>query len=186
MGTKVYIVWYTQEDEDGIAGVFSTSEKADEYISHSAAYHNRMRKEEYLIDGEEPDMRLKRYAVTFLIEKGRDPVRGDTIVYCIGVCGKDSIPINAVRYGFLRREFIVYAFTNEEAIELAKKKFAYVEEHRENFLYLGKKCRFRYTDKLKLYEYVDSYPEYDIDSGAIIMPHGALEFIGPTSFEEMS
>lgn len=177
MEKKVFVVWNTSYEEDGIAGIFSTHEKAEEYMSHSLNYNNDMHVDEYILDEEKPDQEGKVYEVSMYADN-------DITVHCLGRCGENSVCFNTVMYGQSCKEFRVFSVSSQEAIEIAKKKAEFVDEHRIAYRYLGVLCKFRFKNAI-IVEGFDPfglqkrYPTYDIDSGSIILSNDSMVFLGP-------
>ena len=177
MEKKVFVVWNTSYEEDGIAGIFSTPEKAEEYMSHSLNYCNDMHVDEYILDEEKPDQEGKVYEVSMYADN-------DITVRCLGHCGKDPVCFNTVMYGKSCKEFRVFAVSSQEAIEIAKKKAEFVDEHRIAYRYLGVLCKFRFkygiiVEGSDFFGIKEEYPTYDIDSGSIILANDSMVFLGP-------
>jgi hypothetical protein len=175
MEKKVFVVWRSGYEEDGILGVFSTQEKAEKYISHSTTVHQGPVIEEFDLD-EEPNKSAKVYHVE---ESFRDGKNFGMCVSCVHSIYDKTYPFCTVEHGLGYKRYVVFAVNKEEAIEIAQSKKEYIKEHPDKFPYLGKQCLFRFEKINGFPEIQYREPTYDIESGSIILPCGAIEFLGP-------
>ncbi len=172
MEKKVFVVWRSSNEEDGILGVFSTEEKAQEFISHSPEADCDSCIDEFDLDPEN-HKGAKKYRLRKVVAEGYE--KDFVVLNCESVHDKTSL-FSTVVYTDYCHEFRVFAVNKEEAIEIAKRKEKYIEENPDKFHYLGVKCDFRLGSSSGTFAIQRRYPEYDMDTGAIIT--GCAEFLG--------
>lgn len=178
-GNKVYVAWRSSYEEDGILGVFSTEEKAKEFMSHSTGVDCDSPIDEYDLDPG-VDLSKKAYRLREKLEGGMSV--GFFVINCDFVDNKTS-PLSTVTYCGNWREFRVFAINKEKAIEIAKQKEKYIEENPNKFPYIGVKCNFRVNIWPSYFTIKSEYPEYDLKTGDIVASQG-WEFLGPVENKE--
>ena len=124
---KVYVVTTGEYSDYRIEGVFSSREKAEEYINHSTnPYLNGI--DEWVLDEKKPDKGEKIFAVTSAFDKIDFHVFGGGY-YSIEY--KDLMQCNSGWYGGCDIRFYIYTDTRERAIKIASERLRQVkaEEH---------------------------------------------------------
>ena len=162
MKQKVYIVWNDDYYESGISAIFSTREKAEEFVEYSPTDYYYIDKaiSEFVIDEKKPDKTLKVYKVK------RDPDSDEYVVEEINPRREGN---NLVTYRSNIRLFNVKARCRSEAVAMARAREQYIKEHREEFPLLGKPCRFRRKlDKFPYLEQKVYLPTYDFEKKEMV------------------
>ena len=152
MSKIVYIVWGSDYTEDGIHAIFSTKQKAEEFVEYSSNEYDYIDEaiEAIEIDKMLPDRSMKVYKVR------RDADSDEYKIVEINPYGESH---NLVTYKHTLRLFNVKAHCRSEAIAAAKEREQYIKEHREEYPLLGKLCRFRRK--------LDRYPHLEQE---VVMP----------------
>ena len=162
MKQKVYIVWNDDYKESGISAIFSTREKAEEFVEYSSTDYDYIDEaiSEFVIDEKKPDNTLKVYKVK------RDLDSEEYVVADINPYREGN---NLVTYKSYVRLFNVKARCRSEAIAMARAREQYIKKHREEFPLLGKMCRFRRKlDKFPYLEQKVYLPTYDFEKKEMV------------------
>lgn len=173
MDKKVFVVWRSSNEEDGILGVFSTEEKAQEFISHSPEADCDSRIEEFDLDPEN-HKGAKKYRLRKVVAEGYEK---DFVVLGCSLVHDITPMFSTVTYTDYCHEFRVFAVSKEEAIDIARRKEEYIKENPEKYKYLGVKCNFRFGPSCGPFVIKALYTEHDLETGAIITR--CAEFLGP-------
>lgn len=166
MEKTVFIVWRSDCHDDGIAAIFSTREKAEEYLEYSASCDAEATIEEFDVDTAGIDRTTKYYDVVRRAGRG----------ICISDIGYGTSTANYVTYDSEKRIFTVRAKTRKEAIAIAEERERYIEEHPDEYPALGKVCIVRKrTGSYPFIEDVKKYITYDFCTKEMALPEN-VEF----------
>lgn len=161
MEKKVYVVWDSGFYTEGIAAIFSTQEKADEFLEHSADCNYDAFIEEYDIDGKQVDYSFKHYDI---YRRNGDELAVVRITH-------DTSTEDFVTYDSEKRIFTVKAKTRKEAIAIAEERERYIEGHPDEYPALGKVCIVRKrTGSYPFIEDLRKYVTYNFCTKEMVLP----------------
>lgn len=179
--TIIYAVTHGDYSAYDIDGLFSTKEKAEEWIEYTmdpGYYHV----EEYVLDGEEPDRGEKLFKVSIDYETfdARIMSRG----YVNGFGAKDKV--NTIRMtGSLCVEMYIVTDGPKRALKIASERLAQVKAEEWRYPLLHTKCSFADEELAEVVErgmrghvffpfVVSEYPVYRFGTGEMVIPQGRV------------
>lgn len=162
--SKIYIVTSGLYSDYCIEAVFSTEEKAKEYINIYGDYNNR-EIEEYEIDEENPERKDRVYKV-YLTESS-----SETELMNCGEPIVDSFRFVTAFNGKLRCSFIVRADCSERAVKIARERLFQIKA----MPYLYPLAKEECVGNKEYFYTIWNYPTYNYNTREIILAKG--EFI---------
>lgn len=177
--TTIYVVTHGDYSAYDIDGMFSTREKAEEWIEHTydPSYYQI---EEHVLDGVEPDRDDKLFKV--LIDYEDFNARITDRLYVSSRSAEDKI--NTIRMTD-SMDIEMYIVTNEpkRALKIASERLAQVKAEEWRYPLLHTKCGFADEELAEVMErglrghvffpFVESaYPVYRFGTGELVIPKG--------------
>lgn len=177
--TIIYVVTHGDYSAYDIDGMFSTREKAEEWIEHTydpSYYHI----EEHELDGVEPDRSDKLFKVLIDYEDFNARVTDRLYVDC----RQSDEKINTVRMtDSLDMEMYIVTDHPKRALKIASERLAQVKAEDWKYPLLHTKCGFADEELVEVMErglrghvffpFVEShYPVYRFGTGELVIPKG--------------
>lgn len=159
----VYVVTSGEYSDYTIHAVFSTKEKAEEYIDHGEYFSDSYEIEEYELDSENPDMSEKLYEIDI------DYNTFDANLVFIHSCSQEQVDIFKMIDSDTMRMWILTT-DSKRAIKIASERLAQIKAQEWKYPLMHNICTFRIGHEYKcLSEVRNRRPIYRYHTGAMVL-----------------
>ena len=159
----VYIVTSGEYSDYSIHAVFSTREKAEEYIEHEEYFSDSYKIEEYVMDGEQPDMSEKLYEIDI------DYNTFDANLAFIYSCSQEQVDTFKMIDSDTMCMWILTT-DSKRAIKIASERLGQIKAHEWKYPLMHNICTFRIEHEYKcLSEVRNRLPIYRYHTGTMVL-----------------
>lgn len=159
----VYIVTSGEYSDYSIHAVFSTKEKAEEYIAHNGYFSDSYEIEEYVMDGEQPDMSKKLYEIDI------DYNTFDANLVFIYSYSQEQVDTFKMIDSDTMRMWILTT-DSKRAIKIASERLGQIKAQEWKYPLMHNICTFRIEHKYKcLSEVRNRRPIYRYHTGDMVL-----------------
>lgn len=159
----VYVVTSGEYSGYSIHAVFSTKEKAEEYIAHDGYFSDSYEIEEYVLDGEQPDMSEKLYEIDI------DYNTFDANLVFMHSCSQEQVDMFKMIDSDTMRMWILTT-DSKRAIKIASERLGQIKSQEWKYPLMHNICTFRIEHEYKcLSEVRNSRPFYSFHTGEMVL-----------------